>query len=118
MWVGKEYYTPAQFLGEAHRLGISKRIPSKVEGLQPGDVVYFVHNEVLEIKDKSGEVIRKKRGIFACARLTEYQKVLSEEEALKPEVIKNLEDQGIVPVLERGPMDGQVELGSCCEGGA
>lgn len=95
MWVGQQYYTPDEFRAEARRDGISKRIPNKIEGLSPGDLVLFAHHKGY---DPAGQVPGP--GVFIAARLTEYQKVLSEEDAKDQDLVEELEKNGIVPVLE------------------
>ena len=95
MWVGQQFYTPDEFREEARRLGISKRMPSKIEGLNPGDLVMFAHKKGY---DPEGQ--EPAPGVFIAARLTEYQKVLSEDQAKDQDLIEELEKDGIVPVLE------------------
>lgn len=109
MWVGNMYYTPKQFIAEAMEIGISKRIAIKPKNLKPGDWIYFVHpaairvgNAVFDDEDapRRSKHSHTEPGIFLSARLTEIQKIITEDQANDPKFVKSLEDNGIVPVVE------------------
>jgi hypothetical protein len=108
MWVGKMYYTTKQFVDEANKNGISKRINIKPK-LKAGDWVYFVHPAAIRVGtavfDEEDAPRRSTHshtepGVFLVARLTEIQKIISEDDAKDEAKVKQLEDQGIVPVVE------------------
>lgn len=64
MWVSKRYYTPASFIQEAIRLGVSKRIApqSLPKGFQIGtDWVYLAHKETPLVYE-TGSLIPDKMG--------------------------------------------------------
>lgn len=99
MWVGAQYYTPDSFAEEARKHGISKRIPNIPENLKPGDLVFFAHPKGYDKVNPNNDE-KPRPGVFMAARLTEYQKVLSNEDAENADIIADLEARGVVPVIE------------------
>jgi hypothetical protein len=99
MWVGKEY-TPEQFIEEALKYGVSKRIPAIPKQLKIGDSLFLVHNNALSEKDENGVKRDSRTGLFFVATITEFQKIVNEKQAEDGEYIQSIVDQGITPVLE------------------
>ena len=97
MWVGKQYYSAGQFMNEALRMGISKRIAKVPKGLKPGDVLYLAHPDAFP--PGQGKV-RGKPGIFTAACISAFHRIVDDEQAKDEKFIKELEDQGITPVVE------------------
>lgn len=54
LWVGEKYYkTPAAWLDETKRLGVSRRIPRVPQGFKLGDMVFMAHRKALKDFDSS-----------------------------------------------------------------
>lgn len=124
MWIGKQYYTPESFAEEARRHGISKRIAQVPKGLKQGDLVFFAHPRAIEVQDPDGQVtldgsrgaaVAYTSGIFLAARLTEIQKVLSEDQVNDVDLVRDLEEKGIQPVIESDAIDAGMTPDCCRE---
>lgn len=124
MWVGKKYYTPLQFSEEAHKYGISKRIGNVPKGIVKGDLIFFAHPEAVEVQTETGqshldgtpEVTKiHLPGVFLAARLTEIQRVITEEQANDEELIRDLEERGIQPVIESDAITDDGILNTLCD---
>lgn len=78
MGVGEKYYkTPNDFMEEAHRLGISKRIPFIPKGLELGTtIVYLVHPKAIAVKE--AVVVQQAMAILDKAE-TQQPKLLETE---------------------------------------
>jgi hypothetical protein len=107
MWVGKEY-TVEQFVEEALAIGVSKRIPAVPKSLKIGDPLYLVHSQAMPDEDEKNilrtlfpdEVRKDRAGIFMVACVTAFHRILTEEQAKDEDFVKELEEQGLTPVLE------------------
>lgn len=111
IWVGQEY-TPASFISEARKLGISKRVPAKPRNVKPGTIVLLAHNDAangiisinpwdLEADENEPEDTNKPKnhpGIFAAFTVTAIEKLIWESEA-DEDTLKKMEGQGITPVV-------------------
>jgi len=127
MGVGERYYkTPGDFQEEAHRLGVSKRIPSK-EGrpLTPKElelgktIVYLAHPKACQVRESAGlqeamaivgkeetnqprlmesEKVEYKLGIFSAFIPQRVEKLIWEHNAT-PEELEKLKKRGITPVV-------------------
>lgn len=100
MWVGKKYYTKDLFMQESVRMGISKRLAKIPKGLKPGDPIYFMHPEAFPPKEGC---VRGTPGIFTAARISAFHRIIDEDQEKDEKFIKELEDQGITPVIEYDP---------------
>ncbi len=118
------YKTPGDFLDEATRMGISKRIPFIPKELRLGEtVVYLAHPRACEVKvpavmqqamaivsDQPGESHieqprlleaernEKKLGIFCAFIPQRVEKLIKESEAT-PEELENLQIRNITPIV-------------------
>ncbi len=114
------YKTPEDFLDEAHRMGISKRIPFTPKGLELGKtVIYLAHPKACEVKEPAAlqeamaiveeaqtkrprlleaEKVEKKLGIF-CAFIPKRVEKLIWESQATPEELEKLERRGISPII-------------------
>ncbi len=119
MLVGEKYYTPESFMDEAHRMGISKRIPFIPKGLELGKtVIYLAHPKACEVKvapalqeamalveenqTKQPRLLETERnekrlGIFCAFIPKRVEKLIWEKDAT-PEELEKLEKRGITPV--------------------
>ena len=127
MNVGEGYYkTPEDFMAEARRLGISKRIPFIPKELKLGEtVVYLAHPRACEVKVPAvmqqamaiveesetkqprlmeAERNEKKLGIFCAFIPQRIEKLIKESEAT-PETIEALKKRNIttIPVPDDDP---------------
>lgn len=121
MLVGERYYTPEGFLEEAHRLGVSKRIPFIPKGLELGKtVIYLAHHKAAEVRQPVAlqqamsileesqtsqprllEVEKKPEktlGIFTAFIPHRVEKLIWQSQAT-PEELERLEKRGITPVI-------------------
>ncbi|GAI49612.1 unnamed protein product, partial [marine sediment metagenome] len=114
------YKTPEDFLGEAQRMGISKRIPFIPKGLELGKtVIYLAHPKACEVKEPAAlqeamaiveeaqtkrprlleaEKVTKALGIFCAFIPKRVEKLIWEKDAT-PEELGKLEHRGISPVI-------------------
>jgi hypothetical protein len=121
MGVGEKFYkTPGDFLEEAHRLGVSKRIPFIPKELELGKtVIYLAHPKAIEVKEPVAlqqamsileesetkqprlletEKVEKRLGIFTAFIPQRIEKLVWQSEAT-PEELEKLEKRGIKPVI-------------------
>ena len=104
MWVGKKFYTPADFAQEARNFGVSKRIPYVPEWLKLGETwVFLAHPKASEnwsetcpkgCPDCDGKILTLAPGIFLAFVPQRVEQIVTESEAT-PERVKELEEQGI-----------------------
>jgi len=114
------YKTPQDFLEEAHRMGISKRIPFIPKDLELGKtIIYLAHPKACEVKEPVAlqqamaiveeaqtnqprlletERIEKRLGIFGAFIPKKVEKLVWEKDAT-PEELEKLEKRGIAPVI-------------------
>jgi len=119
MGVGAKYYTPESFLDEAHRMGISKRIPFIPKGLTLGQtIIYLAHPKAVEVKQPAVlqqamnileesetnqprllEVEKKEHGLgIFCAFIPRRIEMLVWQHELTDEKRKELEKRNITPI--------------------
>lgn len=113
MMVGEKYYSPHSFMSEARELGVSKRIPSFPRNLKVGkSVVYLGHKKAIQVYKEDGKqvslldqnivdkesIIEYRMGIFGAFIPQRVEKLIWESEAT-PEVLENLMNRGITPVI-------------------
>jgi len=122
MLVGERFYTtPEDFMEEARRLGVSKRIPFVPKGLELGKtVLYLAHNKAVEVREPVAvqqatavlentqtshprllEVEKrpeKRLGIFTAFIPQRVEKLVWKSEAT-PEELERLTKRGITAVV-------------------
>ena len=121
MGVGEKYYkTPDDFMAEAHRLGISKRIPFIPKELELGKtIVYLAHPKACEVREPAvmqqamaileeaqtqrprmleTATIERRQGIFSAFIPQRVEKLIWETDAT-PEELDKLNKRGITPVI-------------------
>lgn len=113
IWVGEKFYsTPSDFMGEAHRLGISRRIAAIPRNFQLGETWVLIghpcaihrapatpeeREEVLE--DGIGDLRVTRKGIIAVFRPTAVEKIVTESQARDKDAMAELARKGITPVV-------------------
>ena len=103
MWVGESFYkTPEEFVEEAEKMGVCKRIPVIPAKLQIGKTwVLLAHRKVPFYRKNFGPLNTEpeyKPAIFYAFKPTRIEKLIWESEATE-ENLKKLEEQGITPVI-------------------
>jgi len=121
MGVGEKYYkAPGDFIEEAHRLGISKRIAFIPKELQLGKtIVYLAHPKACEVREPvvmqqamaileetqtqrprllETATVERRQGIFSAFIPQRVEKLIWETDAT-PEEIEKLNKRGITPVI-------------------
>lgn len=100
------------------------RIGNVPKGIVKGDLVFFAHPEVVEVQTETGQTlldgtpeVTKIRipGVFLAARLTEIQRVITEEQANDEELIRDLEERGIQPVIESDAITDEEPVNTMCD---
>lgn len=128
MGVGERYYkTPGDFMLEARKLGVSKRIPFIPKELELGKtVVYLAHPKACEVRESvalqkamaiadssktnqerliDSERIEYRLGIFSAFIPHRVEKLIWEHDATAEE-LESLEKRGITPVvIKNGDLD-------------
>jgi hypothetical protein len=104
IWVGEAFYTPASFLSEAKRLGVSRRLPAVPRGFRAGATwVLMAHRQavpgVFGMRDGQHVPIEDPAdapGIFAVWRPEAWEYVVHGDET--DETLEALVKRGIEPV--------------------
>lgn len=128
MGVGERYYrTPGEFQEEAHRLGVSKRIPFIPKDLEIGKtIIYLAHPKACQVRESAAlqqamaiaggqetkqprlvdsEKVEHRLGIFSTFIPHRVEKLIWEHDAT-PEEQEKLDKRGITPVVVKdGDMD-------------
>jgi len=103
MWVGEKYYTVDSFLEEGDELGVSKAIPFVPKDFVLGQsFVYLARRnyvDKVEGYNPDPKKVKKVDGIFAAYRPTKIQYVITETESEDKELIKDLKEKGITPLI-------------------
>lgn len=104
MPVGNRDYSPENFIQEANKMGVCKRIPYIPKGMEMGkSVVYLIHSKAIDTseKDDKGKSTYKP-GIFCAFIPKGVEKLVwqSELKGKKGETLKReLKKRGITPVV-------------------
>jgi len=95
MWVGDKYYSPGDFIDEAHKQGICKRISAVPKDIVFGETwILLAHKKAGEKKNDDGE-IEPCEAIFYAFRPTHVEKILTKKQARDKKLIKKLRKQNI-----------------------
>jgi hypothetical protein len=103
MWVGSRFYRlPREFIEEAMKLGVSKRIMAIPRGLQIGDLVLLAHRQAVnrQATGKDGMPKNEKApGIFYGFHITRFEKIVTETMAKDEKEMEKLKARNITPVV-------------------
>lgn len=102
VWVGETYYENSQdFIQEAKKMGISRKIAYIPEGLEVGDWVYLGYRKLIPTGqyDKKGRKI-KDPGIFHAFQVQRVEKLLTEKQQQDQAYVRDLLKRGVTPVVE------------------
>lgn len=106
LWVGEKFYkTPADFMSEAARLGISRRIARVPQDYQTGDRVYLAHRKAFCAVQtvNPGEEPKLTPGIFTTFVPSRIEYVCKGTESEKE--LDDLVKRGLTPVKVRRDTD-------------
>lgn len=83
LWIGDKFYTPQEFVSEANKLGVSRRIAAVPRGFKIGeDWVLLAHPKAVlpkfELKDQQ-EKAEAKPGIFYAFKPQRIEKILADD---------------------------------------
>lgn len=121
LWIGEKFYpTAREFMAEAHRLGVSRRIPAIPRNFKLGETwVLVAHPKALErtpkTDDERAELHARNRarvaddlplvatieraGIITMFKPVAIEKIVTESQARDVDAMAQLEDKGITPVV-------------------
>jgi len=112
MWVGDKYYSPATFIREAERMGVSKRISMIPKGITIGKTwILLAHKKAItrmvpDLESKNtgldGEHPLKPEGfsaVFYAFRPTKIEKILNKTQSKDRKLVAKLKRQGITPLV-------------------
>lgn len=111
MWIGKKFYTPADFTSEAIELGVSKRISAIPRNFKLGETwIYLSHLEAGQRpyteEEKAAapmEVqlneLKRVPAVFYCFKPQRIEKIITESQSKNVLEMKKLEMQGITPII-------------------
>jgi hypothetical protein len=95
IWVGEKYYPrPRDFLEEAARLGICRRLSAVPRGLILGETWTCFGHRKTELRDGTTGP-----GLFYLARPTAIEKLVTESQARDVAEMEKLAKRGITPVI-------------------
>jgi hypothetical protein len=99
LWVGESFYTPTNFIAEAVKMGISRRIAAVPRNLKLGETwVLFAHRSACGARiDEDGDR-EGIPGVFYAFRPQRIEKLIWERDA-KNELLEDLQRRGITPVI-------------------
>lgn len=98
LWIGEQFYpTPASFLEEAARMGVSRRISKVPREWKPGTYVFLAHRKAINPgRPNLGDELHLEPGIVSVFRPTAIEYVVKGDET--EEELAALEKRGIEPV--------------------
>ena len=109
LWVGERYYkTPNDFIVEAQKMGIAKRIPKIPKDLVLGKTWVLLAHKRVDFVEKS--TITRKKGIFYAFKPKRIEVLVWEDEVDKPSVQK-LKEQGVTVIPVPRHMKEHAETG-------
>lgn len=113
IWIGTQFYpTPADFTGEAARMGVCRRVAAIPKGIEPGKTwVVLAHPKAIPVNvDTLTEAERDelnldadttfihRPGVFSVFQLTAIERCVSEADFADTEAMDKLRAKGITPV--------------------
>jgi len=113
VWVGGSFYkTPADFMAEAARMGISRKLPAIPNDFVLGKtVVYLAHREAAldsNVALVPEDIAKRAPGIFTAFRPTGIDLVIDDENNV-PERAQRLQEK-LQKQVDKGDAQGEVRL--------
>lgn len=100
LWVGEKYYTPASFIEEAKKIGVSKRIAQIPRELRLGETwVLLAHPKAITKPDpEKKKLFKDSPAIFYAFKPARIEKIITQKQATKT-MLKKLAKREITPVI-------------------
>ncbi len=99
MWIGESFYTPAEFMSEAQKMGISRRIPAIPRKFKLGETwVLCAHMMACGTRKNDQGVEFKVPGVLYVFRPSRFEKLIWQRDA-KQELLEDLVKAGITPIV-------------------
>jgi hypothetical protein len=100
IWIGTRFYPrPSDFLLEAKKLGISRRIQAVPKGFKLGTHwVFFAHPHVKLVHDGEDGEAKWLGGVFRVFKPTKIEKIVTQSAFSDTVEMDKLREQGITPV--------------------
>lgn len=107
LWIGNQFYTPEEFIAEASVQGISRRISAVPRGFELGKtVVYLAHvkaGRAIDTEDHRQTSLFEQEvavpAVFYVFIPERIEKIVTDVEAQDPDMIAELQEKGITPVI-------------------
>jgi hypothetical protein len=103
IWIGAEFYpTPADFLREAHRLGVSRRIKAVPKDFVLGETwVWLAHSKAIMNPPTSDatDLPTWTPGVFHIFRPTHLEQIVTESQTGDDDLMASLEKRQITPIV-------------------
>jgi hypothetical protein len=110
LWVGEEHYpSPAHFMSEARRMGISRKIGALPRGFVAGETVIYLAHRKVKVRFEDGKPVGVP-GVFYAFRPIRVDLVIDDDPDDLPDRALNLYEQvgadhaRIVKVIPTGPV--------------
>lgn len=99
LWVGESFYTPENFIAEALKMGISRRIAAVPRRLKLGETwVLFAHKSACGTRQNEEGKTEGIPGIFYAFRPKRIELLIWQRDA-RDEYLEDLERRGITPII-------------------
>lgn len=113
LWIGESFYkTPQEYMAEAHRMGVSRKIKTIPKGFELGTtVVYLAHRFAVPVGvDADGKPVCEP-GIFSVFKPTGIDLVIADENDVPEKAVKMAEKHGarIIKVVPEQPVAAEPE---------
>ena len=95
MFVGESYYTPSNFIDEARRLGVSKRIPYVPAHCIPGHSIVYLAIKNMPFKQTQGTIYQP--AVFFAFRIKRIEQLIWNSQATD-EMLAAMAKKGLTPV--------------------
>ncbi len=96
LWVGKQFYSPEEFIKEAKELGVSKRIAAVPNGFEIGKTWVFLAHQNAGRDPKTNKRVP---ALFYVFKPTRIEKIVSETQFRNREEMDKLKAKGIIPIV-------------------
>lgn len=119
MWVGRKFYTPDKFVGEAKQMGVSKRINAIPHGFELGKTIVFLAHRDAGIENVAPDLVMpddkvlgdtvspnglplkvvSRPGVFYVFIPKRIEKIITQSQSQDKEYMDKLNKRNITPVI-------------------
>jgi hypothetical protein len=101
IWIGAGFYPNAgDFIAEADRQGISRRIAGIPKGFELGQSwVFLAHPRAIPVIVEETSELQQRPGVFRIFRPTRLEKIVTQTQSQDEEAMGKLAKQGITPII-------------------